>query len=88
MPSLWVAELAISARTAEKLRRKHQLEPDDVRDALVCVRGLRFVVEDEPSYHVIVEFWLGRDRMLASLYPNAGMAEDAWNLASAYRVGR
>ena len=40
--SLWVAELVVSDATAQKLAGKHQLDLRDVRDAIVCVRGLRY----------------------------------------------
>lgn len=86
--SLWIAELVISDRTAEKIRRKHHLEPDDVRDALVGVTGLRYVIAGQPEpSHPIVEFTLKGQRVLAVIYPRTSAMGDAWNLASAYPVG-
>jgi hypothetical protein len=42
VPVLWIAHLLISDRTAEKIINVHGIHPDDVRDAVVCVPGLRF----------------------------------------------
>jgi hypothetical protein len=88
VPSLWVAELHISDRTAEKLRAKHQLEPDDVRNAIVGVRGLRFTWNTHPERgtRAIIETWISGDRVLVVLYPRPSEMGDAWNLGSAYRV--
>lgn len=88
MPSLWVATLLISDRTAEKLRAKHHLEPDEVRDAVVGVRGLRFTWHTHPERgtRAIVETEVDGDRVLVVLYPSASPLGDGWHLGSAYRV--
>lgn len=88
VPSLWVATLYISDRTAEKLRAKHRLDPDDVRDAIVGVRGLRYAWNTHPERgtRAIVEATIDGDRVLVVLYPEASAMGDAWHLGSAYRV--
>lgn len=87
MPSsIWIAELHISDRTAEKIRSKHGIEPDDLRTALVAVRGLQFVwhEHEERGLRAIVETTVGKRRVLAVLYPVASPLGDVWNLGSAY----
>ncbi len=44
---IWVAELRISDRTAQKLSSVHGLQADDVRDAVQCVKGLPFTWDDD-----------------------------------------
>lgn len=83
--SIWVAELKISARTAEKIRQVHRIEPDDVRDKVLCVEGLDFVwdySEPQGGWRAIVEVRLSRGTMLVVLFPTS--EEDTWNLGSAY----
>jgi hypothetical protein len=46
--TIWAARLGISPATAHKISRDHGLQADEVRDAVVCVRGLRFVLDDDP----------------------------------------
>jgi len=41
--ALWVAGIQISARIAEKINSKHDITPDDVFDAIVCVEDLDYV---------------------------------------------
>jgi hypothetical protein len=80
-----VAVLHISPRTAEKIRRVHHLEPDDVRDEVQCVEGLTFVwdySEAQGGWRAIVEVAHRRGTMLIVLFPTS--EEDTWNLGSAY----
>jgi hypothetical protein len=37
---IWVAELRISRRTAQKIAQVHGITEDELRDAVECVRGL------------------------------------------------
>ena len=46
---LWVAELLISDRTAEKVRNLHGLEPEAIRDAVVFRSGLTFGWHNHPD---------------------------------------
>lgn len=83
--SIWVARLKISLRTAEKIRQKHRIEPDEVWDEVECVDGLTFVwdySEDQGGWRAIVEVHLPRGTMLVVLFPTR--EEDVWNLGSAY----
>lgn len=88
MPTIWIADLRISDRTAEKLRSKHHLDPADVRAALVGVQGLRFSWHEHPDRgsRAIVETTVAARRVLVVLYPVAGAMGDTWNLGSAYPV--
>ncbi len=46
---LWVARLEVSQKTAEKLASRHDLNWQDVRDAIVCVRDLQYAWDDNPE---------------------------------------
>ncbi|HUZ39755.1 MAG TPA: hypothetical protein VMV17_25815 [Streptosporangiaceae bacterium] len=83
---LWVAQLVISDRTAHKLRTRHGLDPEEVRDALVCVKGLRYVWANHPERgrRAIVEARL-RGRVVAVvLYPVDDPHGGVFALGSAY----
>lgn len=43
VPAVWVVTLHISDRTAQKIVQKHQITPNQVREAVVGVVGLRYV---------------------------------------------
>ncbi len=85
---IWVARLEISSRTVDKLSRAHGLSAADVRDALVCVAGLRATWDDHPDRgrRALIELFLNGQRVLAVLYPVQDALGDTWNLGSAYRV--
>lgn len=86
MLQIWVALLRVSDRTAEKLMQKHGLDADEVRDAVQCVRGLRYVWDEHPDRGVraLVETSIRRRRVLVVLYPTDEI--DVWHLGSAYFV--
>ena len=84
--SLWVAHLIVSETTAQKLAAKHGLEWREVRDAIVCVRGLRYTWHRHPErgLRVLVEIRLRGLRCIAVLYPVGGLSSDVFALGSAY----
>ena len=86
---LWVAELRISQRTAQKLNQKHGLSVEEARDAIVCVSGLPFAWDDHKlrGLRAIVETRIRGRRVLVVLYPADGPFGDSWHLGSAYPVG-
>lgn len=86
--SIWVAELIVSARTAEKLIGRHQLHEQDVRDEIVCVPGLRFRWHEHPErgWRVIVEVAIRDRACLVVLYEVADPMGDVWALGSCYLV--
>lgn len=89
MASIWVADLRISQRTAQKIVERHDLTPEQVRAAVVCVTGLRFTWNDHPERgrRAIVETEIGQRRVLVVLYPRLIDAYgDSWNLGSAYPI--
>ena len=84
---IWVADLKISRATAEKISRKHHITGQEVRDAVVCVRGLRFTWDDDPErgLRALVETEIRDHVVIVVLYPKPTDAYgDAWNLGSAY----
>lgn len=87
MVKVWVARLIISHATAQKLIRKHHIDPDDVTEALVCVRSLRGHLDDHPvrGLRVLVEFDLRGDRCMAVLYPTDNEF-DVFRLGSCYEL--
>ena len=49
MTRLWVAELSISRRTAQKIAQVHGITEEELRDAVECVRGLYGRWDDDPE---------------------------------------
>jgi hypothetical protein len=84
--SLWVAHLRVSEATARKLSSKHGLDWQDVRDAIVGVRGLRFVWDDDPyrGQRALVEATIGGRSCAVILYPVDDPLGDVYALGSAY----
>jgi len=74
---LWVAQLIVSDATAQKLVGKHQLDWRDVRDAIVCVRGLRYAWDHDPERgrRALVEVVIGYGRCIVLLYPVGASAD-------------
>lgn len=85
---LWVARLVVSRATARKLAAKHGLGWRDVRDAIVCVRGLRYTWHQHPERgrRALVEFTLHGRRCIAVLYPVHDSYGNVFALGSAYPV--
>jgi hypothetical protein len=83
---LWVAKLLISDATAKKIDSLHRVTEDDVRDAVVCVAGLRYVWDDAPErgLRVLVDVTIGNRQVLVVLYPVDDAMGDAYALGSAY----
>lgn len=86
MRSLWIAALAISDRTADKIRGKHHIEPDEVRAELVCVSGLEYGwhTDEERGERAMVSITLHGRPALAVLYDAEHPMGDVWNLGSVY----
>lgn len=86
--SLWVAILHISDRTAQKIIQSHHIWPDDVRGAIVCQSGLRYVWHADPQRgrRALVEILLHGRKVLVVLYPAIDPLGHAWHLGSAYHV--
>jgi hypothetical protein len=83
---LWVAHLIVSDATAQKLAARHDLDWRDVRDAIVCVRGLRYVWNHHPERgrRALVEIVLRGRRCMVVLYPVGEPSSDVFALGSAY----
>lgn len=86
-PTIWVAELRISDRTAHKVSTRHGLHADEIRDAVQCVEGLPFAWDDDPErgLRAIVEVEIRHQLYLVVLYPVSHPMGDVWRLGSAYR---
>jgi hypothetical protein len=84
--SLWVARLIISPATAVKLSSLHGLSPEDVRDAVQCVRGLSYGWDNDPErgLRALVEVRIGRQLVVLVLYPVNDPLGDTYALGSAY----
>jgi hypothetical protein len=85
---LWVAELFISDRTAQKITQRHGITPDEVRDAIVCTAGLTYVWQNDLArgLRAIVQANIRGRRVLLVLYPARRAEDDEWHLGSAYPV--
>lgn len=88
MPTIWIARLLVSARTAQKLVARHRLDAEQVRLAVECVAGLEYAWEDEPlrGRRAILKVTIDDQRVLVVLYPADDPLGDVWNLGSAYRL--
>jgi hypothetical protein len=86
--TIWVARLGISRTTANKISRDHGLQADEVRDAVLCVRGLTFVPDDDPERgrRFLVETFIRGVRVMVVLYPANDPLGDAYHLGSAYPI--
>ena len=85
--AVWIAEIQVSERTAEKIRSKHPLDPSEIVGLVGSPppRAGRYV-RDERGYRLLVKVH-DRERrvILVVLYP---LGAEIWALASAYVVGR
>ncbi len=84
--TIWVAELRISERTAAKISAKHGISQHDVRDAVVCVSGLRAEGDTHPDrgFRWLIDAEIdGRDFRIV-LYPSP-VEPDVHALGSDYR---
>jgi hypothetical protein len=83
---LWVARLIISQATRAKLSSKHNIDPNDVLDALVCVTGLRYRWDDDPERgrRILVETCIRGSMVMMVLYPVNDSSGDVFALGSAY----
>lgn len=88
--SIWVAVLYISEATAAKLSTVHGLDADEVRLALVAVRGLTFTWNEHPERgrRAIVEVFIRKRRVLVVLYLREDPFGDSWELGSAYPLDK
>lgn len=84
--SVWVEHLFISARTAEKLAEKHDLDAQHVRQQIEGVGGLRgsWDYHPERGSRLMLKVTVDQELLLVVLYPRA--EDDEWNLGSAYRL--
>lgn len=85
---LWVAQLWCSPSTAAKLRSVHRLDPDEVRDEVVCRTGLTYVWDHHETrgWRALVQVQLRGRRVLVVLYLEPGQWSDSFNLGSAYEI--
>lgn len=84
--SIWIAELIVSQRTAEKLIHEHHLTEDEVRDQVVAQPGLVFSWHDHPERgrRAILNVTIRSRVCLAVLYPVEHPMGDVWALGSCY----
>ena len=71
------------------LRVKHQLDWQEVRDTIVCVRGLRYTWHRHPErgLRALVEIEVRGRQCLAVLYPIGDSSTGTFALGSASRTG-
>lgn len=88
MAKLEVGTLQISRATADKLREKHDLDAEEVREAVEGVGGLPFRWHDHPErgLRAILVTAVGDQAVEVVLYPALDEPPDVWNLGSAYPV--
>lgn len=88
MTTLWVAELSISRRTAQKIAQVHGITEEELRDAVECVRGLFGRWDDDPERgrRALIDVAVRGRPATVVLYPAEHPMGDAWKLGSVYFV--
>lgn len=84
MARVWIARLAVSERTREKIATKHGLDVADLRAHLVAVAGLDYRIDHDPERGrrlVLVVRLLGRP-VAVVLYPAPDLGDDAYRLGT------
>jgi hypothetical protein len=83
---LWVAKLVVSQATRAKLSSKHNLDADEVLDAIVCTGGLYYQWDDDPERgrRAMVQVYLRGVEVIVVLYPVESPSGDVYALGSAY----
>jgi hypothetical protein len=83
---LWVARLIISQATRAKLSSRHNLDADEVLDAIVCIEGLYYRWDDDPERgrRALVEVNIRGVTVIVVLYPVEDPVGDVYALGSAY----
>jgi len=85
---LWVAEVRISPRTAQKIQNLHGLQPDDVRAAVVGQSNLEYAWHVHPARgrRALLKVKLQGRLVLVVLYPRTPSDPHSFNLGSAYPI--
>lgn len=80
--TVWIADILVSDRIAEKIRSKHGLDPDEIVSLVLSPppRLGRYVTDDRGT-RLYVTVPLGNQTILVVLHP---YGDDVWRLASAY----
>ena len=86
---IWVAQLNISPRTAEKITSKHSITLEEAEQAVLCVSNLDFSWDVDPvrGERAIVSLRIRNRPALLVLYDDAEHPlGDVWNLGSVYFI--
>jgi hypothetical protein len=92
--TIWIEELRISERVAQKIIDEHRIDPAQVRAAVVQVQGLEvsWDFDRERGARVIVLTAMEVDgevsNVLIVLYPTENPMDHVWRLGSAYTILR
>lgn len=88
MAVVWVAQLAVSRRTCQKITQRHGVTEVEVRDAVECVRGLYGRWDDHPERgrRALIDVTIRGRAATVVLYPSGHPMGDAWQLGSVYFV--
>ena len=89
MPVIWVARLIISDSTEKKIISMHQIHPEDVRAAVVCVpgfasRSVGIGILSEDGARLLRPGLITNRPLLFYIRPTSG--QDEWFLGSAYHT--
>lgn len=81
---VWIAELQVSDRTAQKLIHKHRITVEEVESATVGVPGLQGAWDNDPERgrRLLLLVTIRGRQALVVLYPTSDPY--VWNLGSAY----
>jgi len=85
---IWVAQLNISPRTAEKITSKHSITPEEAEQTVQCVSNLDFSwdVDAVRGERAIISVRIRNRPALLVLYDAGHPLGDVWNLGSVYFI--
>lgn len=84
---VWIGQLRISRKVAEKIVREHDLTPAQVREAVVQVEGLDGAWDyDPPRLRALIWVEIEQEPALVVVYPADDLGVNIWRLGSAYFV--
>jgi hypothetical protein len=85
---VWIRQLRISRRVAEKIIRCHGITPAQVRAAVVGVEGLEGAWDyDPPRLRALLWVDIEGESALVVIYPADDLGVGTWRLGSAYFIG-
>jgi hypothetical protein len=85
---VWIRQLRISRRVADKIVHRHGITPAQVRAAVVQIEGLEGAWDyDPPRLRALISVNIEGAPALVVIYPADELGTGIWRLGSAYFIG-